>query len=89
MSFIVITDEDAIQSGRHLHNLVQDKYEEGYIRFHTSHHEAVGCVVEMCLVEDLVARMADEIKQRDVYLFHKEQCDVDEPEENNIDGYLL
>jgi len=80
MSFIVLTDEDALQSGRHLHNLIQDRYEEGYIRFHTSYHDAVGCVVEMCLVEDFVSKMADMIKQRDAYLEHKELTDRSEPD---------
>ena len=85
MSFIVLTDEDALQSGRHLHNLIQDRYEEGYIRFHTSYHDAVGCVVEMCLVEDLVRKMSNNIKQRDKYLEHKELTDRSEPD---VDGEI-
>lgn len=82
MPFIKITEEDALQSGRHIHNLMQDKFEQGYIEFSVEHHPAVGMVITMCTVEDFVDKLHSSIKAKESYLLYIQMSDRDEPDEN-------
>jgi hypothetical protein len=80
-TWITVTDEMAHGKGTHLFLLVQKMFEQGYVTYDKTYHEAVGQVYVMCTVKGFMKKMEEAIEQRNRYMSFKAENERDHPDE--------